>query len=506
MSGTQSANTVEGGIGFSELGLSSGVTTALLNLLAGEDIVPGKPASYQLCKELYVYHPLGAKMAEAPINMAQSQERDITVPGGPEERLVEAFKKEWKATGAAIGGNVAVGADVIIHNVMRTARIYGIASLAVIAKDEDASKPLDMGKLGELDLQYNVLDPLNTAGSLVLNQDPNSPDFQKPTAVRSGNRVYHPSRSVVIMNEQPIYIEFTSSAFGFVGRSVYQRALFPMKTFLQSMITDQYITIKVGLLIAKMKTPGPVINNRILNFFGIKRSALKAGMTGNVLTIGIEDEIESLNFQNLEGPARFARDNALQNIAMAASMPAKLLQQEEMIGGGGLGAEGTEDAKQIARYIDRVRVEMAPLYTFFDRIVMRRAWSKEFYKALQNEVDDYKKVPYETALYRWMNSFKAVWPNLLSEPESELIEVEKTRFESVVALVESLINAGLDPVNKAAVIAWAADEVNSRRKLFSAPINIDEDALAAYVPPTPAGGEGEGTEKEQEPPAFSNRT
>lgn len=503
MSGTNSANTVEGGIGFSELGLNISAGSSLLRLLTAEDIVPGSTASYQLCKDLYVYHPLGAKMAEAPINMAQSQEREITVPGGPEERLVEAFKKEWKATGASVGANVAIGADVIIHNVMRTARVYGIASLAVVVKGEDTSKPFDLSKASELDLQYNVLDPLNTAGSLVLNQDPNSPDFQKPMAVRAGNKVYHPSRTVVLMNEQPIYIEFTASAFGFVGRSVYQRALFPLRTFIQSMITDQYVTQKVGLLIAKMKMPGPVVNNRILNFFGIKRSALKAGMTGNVLNIGIEDSIESLNFQNLEGPAKFARDNCLQNIAMAANMPAKLLQQEEMIGGM---AEGTEDAKQIARYIDRVRVEMAPLYTFFDRIVMRKAWSKEFYKALQNDISDYKKVPYETAFYQWANAFTATWPNLLSEPESELIEVEKTRFESVVALVESLINAGLDPKNKAAVIAWAADEVNSRRKLFSAPIDIDEDALAEYVPPAPTGGEGQGTEKEQEPPTFSART
>ena len=268
MSGTQSANTVEGGNGFTELGLNISAGSSLMRLLAAEDIVPGSIASYQLCKDIYTYHILGAKMAEAPINMAQSQEREITIPGGPEERLVEAFKKEWKATGTTAGANTAIGADVIIHNVMRTARIYGIASLAVVAKGEDASKPFDLNNASDQSLQYNVLDPLNTAGSLVLNQDPNSPDFQKPIAVRAGNTTYHPSRTVVLMNEQPIYIEFTASAFGFVGRSVYQRALFPMRTLLQSLITDQYVTQKVGLLIAKMVTPGPVINNRILNSSG----------------------------------------------------------------------------------------------------------------------------------------------------------------------------------------------------------------------------------------------
>jgi hypothetical protein len=483
---------VEGGTGFSEIVLQAGVGSNLLRLLTAEDIVPGKPASYQLCKELFIYHPLGAKMAEAPINVAQSQEREITVPGGPESRLIPAFKKEWKRTGK-------IGADVIIHNLHRTARIYGIASLVVGSRGKATSAPLDLTTIHDDDLYFNVLDPLNTAGSLVLNQDPNAPDYQKPMTLRVGSQEYHPSRRLIVMNEQPIYIEFTSSAFGFVGRSVYQRALYPMKTFIQTMITDQLVTQKVGLLVAKMKMPGPVINNRIMNFFGIKRSALKAGMTGNVLTVGHEDSIESLNFQNLEGPAEFSRDNALKNTAMGAGMPSKLLEQEEMIGGM---AEGTEDAKQIAMFINRMRVEMQPSYDLMDAIVRRRAWHPGFYKTIQADIPEYKNVPYETAFYQWENAFTATWPNLLQEPESEKLEGEKIRFEAVVALIESLTPM-LDPVNKASVVAWAADEINSRRELFSSALQIDEDVLAKYVPPVQ---QAEKPEKEEEPVPFSSRT
>ena len=460
MSGSQSSNLTEGGVGFSEIGLQTGAGSELLKLLAAEDIVPGSAASYQLCKSIYTFHTLGAKLVEAPINVAQSQERDITIPGGPESRLIPAFRKEWKRIGKAPGSQTSCGADVIIHNLHRTARIYGIASLVVGARGKSVSTPLNLAGLSDEDLYFNVLDPLNTAGSLVLNQDPNASDYQKPMTLRVGNQEYHPSRAVIVMNEQPIYIEFTSAAFGFVGRSVYQRALYPLRTFLQSQITDALVTQKVGLLVAKMKMPGPVINSRIMNFFGIKRSALKAGMTGNVLTIGHEDSIESLNFQNLEGPAKFARDNALKNIAMGAGMPSKLLEQEEMIGGM---AEGTEDAKQIAMYINRMRVEMQPSYDFMDAIVRRRAWNPGFYKTIQAEIPEYKKVPYETAFYQWENAFTATWPNLLQEPESELLKGEEIRFKSVVALVESL-SPLLDPVNKASLVAWAADEINSRRE------------------------------------------
>src|ERR1700757_1139528 len=143
MSGFQGANTTEGGIGFTEAGLTSTVGSALVRLLAAEDIVPGSPASYQLAKELYVSHPLGAKMAEAPINMAQSQEREIAVPDGPELRLIPAFKREWKALGK-------VGADTLIHNVMRTSRIYGIASVVAGDDKTDSKTPLPLDQLHEL--------------------------------------------------------------------------------------------------------------------------------------------------------------------------------------------------------------------------------------------------------------------------------------------------------------------------------------------------------------------
>lgn len=465
---------IAGGVGFGDLmPTHSSGNSRLLALLAAEDIVPGAPASYQTTKEIYLYHPLGQKLALTPIQMAQSQAREITVPGGPESRLVGEFQREWKA----------LGADQIIQNVMVQSRIYGIASVVVgDRKNLDASaEPLQLDRLHEMDLFFNVLDPLNTAGSLVLDQDPNSPDFQKATQIQVGSRTYHPSRSVIMMNEQPIYIEYTSSAFGYVGRSVYQRCLYALKTFLQSMITDFLVAQKAGLLIHKAKAPGSVVNNRMLGFFARKRQQLKGGTTGNVLTIDLDESIESLNFQNLEGAAKLSRENALKDIAMAAGMPAKLLESEALIEGFG---EGTEDAKQIARYVDRVRMEMAPLYDFFDRITQRRAWSPEFYEAIQRDFPEYRDVPYETAFYRWSNSFSAIWPNLLAESDSEKSKLEDVRMKSVLATAQILLPE-VDPANKAALIDWITANINGNRLLFSDTLNLDIDVLRTYVPPQP---------------------
>src|SRR5208337_2403118 len=199
--------TYDSGQGFGWIGYASGLSTGLMDILNAGDIVPGSAPSYQTCKDIYAYHPLGGKMSDGPITLAQSQERELTVPTGPEEELIEAFQKEWNETGR-------IGADEIIHQAASLSRIYGISTLVLMADKIDLDKPIPAEKLYELDLTYNILDPLNTAGSLIFDQDPTHPDFMKPRQVTVRGRPVHMSRVVVTMNEQPIWIEWTDSAFG----------------------------------------------------------------------------------------------------------------------------------------------------------------------------------------------------------------------------------------------------------------------------------------------------
>lgn len=445
---------------------------ALSDLLLAKDIEPGSEPSYQICKVIYLYHPLGAKMAEAPIKKAQSQARDISIPNSPEDRVKKAFLDEWQA----------ISADKIILNFATQARVYGIASLAMVAKNYAPSEPIPPDRLYEAELSFSVFDPLNTAGSLVLNQMPNAPDFQKVVTIAVNGQAYHRSRIVVMMNEQPIYIAYTTSAFGYVGRSVYQRALYPLKSFVQTLITDDMVTRKAGLLIAMIKTAGSIIDKLMKGFQTIKASLLQAGSTNNVLVIGQDDKIETLNMQNLDGAYGAARTNILKNIATAADMPAKLLENETLVQGFG---EGTEDFKEIARYIDRVRVDLKPAYDFFDTIVQRRAWNPDFYKVIQKEFpDEYGGVDYNTAFYRWKNSFTAGWPSLLTEPDSEKVKVEDVKLKAAIAVVE-VISPMCDPENKAALVQWVMDTLNDMKLMFPSPLMLDTQAIAEYEPPQP---------------------
>lgn len=447
--------------------VSPAVTTpgnALQDLLVAPDIVPGDVVSYETCKQIYLYHPLGARIVEGPVSLAMSQKREIKVPNSPAEHCVDAFNDEWKN----------LGADFLVHNLLTVSRIYGVASIALLVDGMKSNEPIDYWDLPELNISFNVLDPLNTAGSLVLNQNPNAMDFMKYTQIAVSGTAYHPSRSVTVTNEKPIYLGYTTSAFGFVGRSAYQRAFYPLKSYIKSLIADDLVETKVGVLVAKIKQAGNFVDNIMSWAAAWKRSVVKEAETGNVINITPEEEIESLNMQNLEGPHVLARRNILENIANAVDMPVKLLTQESFAEGFG---EGSEDAKAVARYMDRLRETMDPVYRFIDRIVMHRAWTPDFYKMLKRKYPEkYADTTYKEAFYEWTNSYMAVWPSYLREPDSEQVKVDDTKMKAAISIYQ-ILEFSFDPENKARLIQWIADAITNNKLLYSSPLVLDYKTL-----------------------------
>lgn len=451
-----------------EIGSSS---PELSLLLEGDDIQPGMSAGYQICKTIYLYHPLGGKMVDRPIKMAMNEPRTVHVSQtfALEQRLREAFEREWRS----------LGADRHISNAARIARIYGTSAIAMLVDNQEPSVALDFRTLYKHNISFNILDPLNTAGSIVLNQDPNAQDFQKVDGIRVAGKAYHKSRCVVIQNEAPIYLAYNPAAFGFTGRSVYQRALFPLKSFIQTMRTDDMVAVKGGLLITKIKGPSSIINNAMQKLSGIKRMMLKRGRTGEVLQVGNEDTIESIDLNNLDKPLDTVRNHILANIAAAADMPAIILNSETFTKGFG---EGTEDAKAVAVYIDDLREWLDELYNYFIRICQYRAWSIEFFQTLRADMPEIKNT-YSLYFTKWINNFEYVWPSSLKEPESEKVKVDETRFKAIVSTLEILLpQLTSDPDNRATLIEWACENANANEHLFPQRLNLDYDSLLKNPP------------------------
>ena len=153
----------------------------LQQLLMADFIQPGSEPSYQLCKTIYTYHPMGKKLIDAPISLALSKAREISVPDSPEDLVTESFERQWKL----------MKCDKYIENVARLASIYGVATLAydVTGINPDTDLPykrsdiIPPDRLHELEIIFHTFDPMNTAGSLVLDQNPASKTFQTPVSV-----------------------------------------------------------------------------------------------------------------------------------------------------------------------------------------------------------------------------------------------------------------------------------------------------------------------------------
>ena len=469
----------------------SGLGNALQEIMGCDGIVPGDAVSYGQCKTIYAYHPLGAKLAEKPVEMAQSQERKVEVNAAGGKQAVTAFLEEWSA----------LDADGIISQVAITSRIYGIASVAVLVKDQDPAEPLDVLNLAGKELAFNVFDPLNTSGSLVVSQEPNSPTFLKPRGdIAVQGQRYHSTRCVTKMNERPVYIEYTTSAYGYVGRSVYQRTLYPLKSFLNTMVADDMVARKAGIIVAKQQPAGSIVDRFQQAMSGVKRNVVKEAENDNVISIGPDEDVSAISLQNVHQALGEARRDILNNIASGAGMPAKLVNEETFAQGFG---EGSEDSRHVAQYIDQYRRELAPLYRFFDTIAQVRAWTPEFVEALKAEnADDeaFQAASYEEVFLALRRGFKATWPSLIEEPEQTEFELEQLRLEAVAELLQVLIPA-LDPLNRAALIEWVQDNLNAFERLFATPLNLDLAALAAYDPMAQAAEMQGGEPAGEEPPA-----
>lgn len=453
----------------------------LITLLDSDDIQPGMSAGYQTCKTIYLFHPLGGKMVDRPIKMAMNESRTVHISQayGIEQRLRDAFEREWKA----------LGADKHIANAARISRIYGVSAIAMLVDNQESSSAVDYRTLYKHNVTFNILDPLNTAGSIVLNQDPNAQDFQRVDGIRVAGKPYHKSRCVVQQNEDPIYLAYNSAAFGFTGRSVYQRALFPLKSFIQTMRTDDMVSVKGGLLVTKIQGPSSVVNNMMQKLSGIKRMMLKRGKTGEVLQIGANDSIESIDLSNLEKPLDSSRNHILENIAAAADMPAIILNSETFAQGFG---EGTEDARSVAVYIDNIREWLEPLYDYFIRICQYRAWSIEFFQSLRADFPDLKNT-YSLYFSSWINNFEYRWPSSLKEPESEKVKVDEIRFKAIVSMLEVLLpQVNTDDENRSLLIEWAQTNANANESLFPQRLDLDIESLKANRPQQPQGDDPSG--------------
>lgn len=446
-----------------------GLTSPLQAIMEGQEIEPGSEVSYQLCKLLWTCHPLGGKLVEKPITLAQSSKREISIEGPGGDESVQAFEDLWGA----------MGCTAKIRDTMHLSRAYGAGAIAYGFPDQPTNEPLtDLWELGtRAGLYFNVYDPLNLSGSIITNQDPNAPDFQKPNKnITAAGQPYHPSRTCVVFHGTPVYLDFQSSSFSFSGRSVFQRVLYSMKSYLQTMQVADMVSRKAGLLIAKTKQNSSIMDGLMGAVGFLKRNLLKEAVTDQVLQVDRDDEIESLNLQNTDKAMTTARDAIIADIAAGTDVLALIIKDEAFAKGF---ANGDQDMMAVVQFINAIREQMQILYDYMTRIVQYRAWTPEFFATLQEKYPEaLAGRQYKAWFFEVKDSlFKAKWPSLIQESQGETTERNAKKLKAMSDFFTSF-SPGLDPDNAGRLRQFIVDAINNMPELFDSVLEFDFELFA----------------------------
>lgn len=455
-----------------EIQIDAALCSALTKILESDEIQPGTDVGYEVCKLLWQFHPLGGKLVEKPISMAMCKPRQYSVETDPDERVVRRFQEVWER----------MEVNEKIKNFFFISRCYGAAAIGVGTATTPCKDPLPTFGLTEEDVYINVWDPLNAAGSMVTDQNPNSRYFQKANAVlKISGKNWHTSRTLKVFNGTPIYLEYQSSTFGFTGRSVFQRVLYSMKSYVGTMVANDLVSQKAGVLVAKVQQNGSVMNGIMAAATGKKREFVKEARNKGVISIGPNDVIESLNLQNIDKALTTSRDSIISDISSGSDVPAILIKEEAFSQGW---SEGAEDSKAISQYIDGVRQLIEPVMDYFERLVQYIAWNEDFYNSLKNDFPDIITEDYETTFYMWRREFTAKWQELVEESPDKRREADSKVVQQAIAIYAAL-SPTLDPENRATLADWVAGVANGTQTYGDIPLIIDVEALAKYIPPSP---------------------
>jgi len=93
--------------------------------------------------------------------------------------------------------------------------------------------------------------------------------------------------------------------------------------------------------------------------------------------------------------------------------------------------------------------------------------------------EEYGGMDYKTFFWNCHNSFKAQWPSLLKEPDSELIKVEEAKIKAIIEWVQVLL-PNVPPEDRAETLKWANDQFNNMPMLFGAQLNLNYERISEF--------------------------
>jgi len=427
-------------------------------------------ADHDTVKLFAQYHPLVNRLTSYPLNMALARGFEFKMPNAPQEAINEFTKAAMRYR--------AKESVVELH---RLKKIYGASSMAVVINDEQkTNQPIDYEVLAAgigNNLSFNSLDPMITAGSLVSSLDPNSARFLRPVTITSQGRSYHASRCIVVQNEgEPAdWISYNKAAYGFLARSDFVRALPLLQVYLRLKIAEMYLADKVGVMVVQSEGSGAVIDHSSEVVNEIKRISVDLAETGNVLSIGLNDKISTLDVTNANSVLVMLNDSCITAIATACgNMPAGILKNEALAQGR---ADGTHDKEMHDLFYVQIQDSTKPTFDFVDNLIIRAAWTREFVERIKVKYRHLQGKSYAVIMKGWMDGYERVFLSPSVPSEEQATNIAKQKIEAL-ASSSAMITASvkLGAINSQILIEWQAKNINDLR-FFPNDLNFDDEEL-----------------------------
>lgn len=374
--------------------------------------------SYEECRDIYRYWPLGKRVASALPNFAMSAQRKFIVKDAPEEinaKLSEVANE--------------LGIDEIVKKCAVYARIYGLSSIYV-AQEKDCKEALSYKDIQNKGFTLNVLDPLSMGGSIQIDNDSLSPTFGRPINIHIRGRAVNPNRVCVVYNDIPLFYKFNPSSFAFSGPSIYQNMTLLIRAWNRGIIALQRLATKASAMVKTTKDAANVTG------FSLRAVQANLEMIRSIENDGIASirTGDTLEFFQLTGVQEV--DTIIQQINTGLMMalsdtPSGILLDKNLSVGLN---DGSEDMKAILMAVDNFRFHiLKPLYTFVDKYLCYKAFDIDFVKQMIEEYPDlYRGKKVNEVLTEWMQNYSFEWGELYPQSENEKADTQSKILDNLV--------------------------------------------------------------------------
>lgn len=381
-----------------------------------------KNLSYEECRQIYRFWPLGKRVAAALPNFAMSAGRNFLIKNAPPE-IAEEIKKTAEQ----------IDLEGTVNKASIYARIYGLSFIFVSTQDNNPDKPLTYKDIQQ-GFNFNVLDPLAMGGNISIDINPLSYNFNKPLGFTIKGHKVNSKRVLACYNDIPLYYQWNKSSFSWSGPSIYQNMTLLIRSWNRAIIAIQRMSTKAASIIVKSKDIAyqTGVNLQAIN----KNLSLIRDMENDGITdIKVGEEVE---FFNLTGISEIDTiiDKIHSGLMMALNdTPSSILLDRHLAQSM---SDGDNDMKAIIIAVDKFRKGiLTPIYEFVDKFLLYKTFSPALIKQMKNKYPDlYANMGENEILAHWMENYTFEYNNIYPLSKNEEADTQSKHLDNMLKIKE----------------------------------------------------------------------